>query len=226
MKNIFRMSMVSLFMICTIIVYSQKTCEVLKSSISGTYKGKCKNGLANGKGIAIGTDRYEGQFRDGLPEGTGTYTWADGSVYTGEWVEGLRQGIGKFTKLTKEKDSTQDGLWLNDTYMGAKPDKPNVTMNNGVERFSFKKSFSKNQRVLFDFYKNGVRNNKLTNFLISTSSGEDISYGILVGYDNVIFPVTIKISYTTMNKLNTAPNNVKFDFVIYEPGDWTVTLHN
>ena len=40
----------------------QNDCKVLLESISGTYEGKCKNGLAHGKGIAQGTDRYEGTF--------------------------------------------------------------------------------------------------------------------------------------------------------------------
>jgi len=29
--------------------------------------------------------------------GQGTYIWSDGKVYTGEWVEGKRNGKGKFT---------------------------------------------------------------------------------------------------------------------------------
>ena len=41
-------------------VCAQETCKVLKPEISGSYLGDCKKGLANGKGIARGTDGYEG----------------------------------------------------------------------------------------------------------------------------------------------------------------------
>ena len=44
-------------------VYAQQTdCKVTMPKLSGTYTGGCKKGLAQGKGIAQGVDRYEGQF--------------------------------------------------------------------------------------------------------------------------------------------------------------------
>lgn len=213
-------------MLIATMVYSQQDCKVLKPGISNHYEGKCKNGLANGKGIATGIDKYEGQFIKGLPQGSGTYTWSDGSTYTGEWIEGLRYGIGKYTMRENGKDSIQNGLWLNDEYKGAKPDKPNVIYNYGAERYNFKRNLSRSNKVLVDFYQNGTRNNRISNLLMSTSSGDDITYGILTGYDNVIFPVTIKITYTTANKLKSSTMNVRFEFVIYEPGDWVVELYN
>lgn len=76
----------------------QNDCKVLLESISGTYEGKCKNGLAHGKGIAQGTDRYEGTFVKGLPSGRGVYKWADGSFYDGEWKDGKKEGKGKLVK--------------------------------------------------------------------------------------------------------------------------------
>ncbi len=226
MKHIASVSLIVFLTISNVMLYGQDKCKVLMPSISKTYEGKCKNGLANGKGIAEGTDRYEGQFSKGLPGGEGKYTWADGSTYSGEWVEGMRHGIGKYTMILNGKDSVQDGLWQRNNYRGAKPAKPFVSYNSGVDRYSFKKSPALMNRVLIDFYQNGARNKKISNLLMTSSSGQDISYGILYGYDNVDFPVTIKISYTTPNKMNSSMNNMKFDFVIYEPGDWTIELFN
>ncbi len=34
------------------------------------------------------SDRYEGEFRDGLPNGQGTFYSKTGDVYTGKWVDG------------------------------------------------------------------------------------------------------------------------------------------
>jgi hypothetical protein len=110
---------------------------VLKPEIAGTYEGKCKNGLAHGKGIATGTDRYEGQFSKGLPNGTGKYTWQNGSVYNGEWSDGERNGIGRFIMKTASGDSIQDGIWDKNVYLGPKPQNPYVSYKTGIDRYTF-----------------------------------------------------------------------------------------
>jgi len=204
----------------------QVPCKVLKPEIAGTYTGKCKDGLAQGKGIATATDRYEGFFVKGLPQGEGIYTYSNGNMYTGEWVEGMRHGIGKYIMKTDGKDSIQSGLWQQDRFIGPKPPKPAVIYNSGIDRYDFQKNNTTMQRVLIDFYQNGSRNSGISNFLISTSSGADTKLGQSIGYDFVTFPVTIKLSFTSWNKFHTVQYNVKFDFEISEPGDWMVTLNN
>ena len=44
---------------------SQAQCKVLLEAVSGEYEGGCKKGKADGKGIAKGTDSYEGEFKKG-----------------------------------------------------------------------------------------------------------------------------------------------------------------
>lgn len=207
-------------------LFSQESCKVLKPEIAGTYEGKCKNGLAHGKGIATGTDRYEGQFSKGLPNGSGKYTWQNGSVYNGEWSDGERNGIGRYIMKTFSGDSIQDGIWDKGTYVGPKPLNPYVSYKTGIDRYSFKKNNTTKQRVLVDIYQNGIRNKNISNFNMSTSSGSETKVGESIGYDYIIFPVMIKIRYTARNKLNTISYEVQFEFEIYEPGDWTVELNN
>lgn len=226
MSTLFRLISLIFFSFVSLTLYSQESCKVLKPEIAETYKGKCKKGLANGKGIATGKDRYEGRFIEGLPHGDGTYTWSSGETYKGEWLSGQRHGIGKYTMPVNGKDSIQDGLWSHDQYMGPKPPNPSVLYKTGVDRYTFQKTITDKNRVLVNLYKNGMRNTSISNFLISSSSGYEVSLGEAYGYDGVTFPVTIKIQYTTTNKLGTMPVNVKFDFVIHEPGDWTVNLNN
>jgi hypothetical protein len=226
MKNILHLSMVIFFVFCSLMVYGQDKCKVLKPEIAGTYEGKCKNGFANGKGIAVGTDRYEGQFIKGFPDGYGTYTWASGNIYTGEWTGGMRHGIGKYIIKSTSADSIQDGLWQNDKYKGPKPRNPYISYKDGVDRYSFQKNNTTKNRVLIDIFQNGVRNRTITNFVMSTTSGSDTKVGESVGFDYIIFPVSIKVMYTSMNKLQTISYNVKFEFEIFEPGDWTLTLDN
>ena len=57
--------------------------KVLLNEISGSYKGGCRDGLAEGKGNAEGEDRYSGEFKAGLPDGKGKYTYKNGNVYNG-----------------------------------------------------------------------------------------------------------------------------------------------
>ncbi|NOU47999.1 MAG: hypothetical protein HOO86_13190 [Bacteroidales bacterium] len=226
MRNLFRFGLLIFLTGCAMFSYSQEQCKVLKPEISGTYEGKCKKGLANGKGIAIGTDRYEGKFSNGLPHGKGTYTWSTGETYTGEWFNGKRDGVGVYTMHVNGKDSVQDGIWQKDKFGGPKPKNPVVIYKSGVDRYNFQKNITAKNRVLIDLLQNGSRNIAISNFLITCSSGYETKIGESIGYDEVTFPVTIKLSYSTMNKLHTMPIEVKFEFEISEPGDWTVELNN
>jgi hypothetical protein len=98
--------------------FSQQ-CVVDNPTIQGTYTGDCKKGKANGKGKSVGTDVYEGDFKAGLPDGSGTYTWSNGSSYTGQFVKGIKQGKGVLTiKQINAPDSVVEGYWKNDVYVG------------------------------------------------------------------------------------------------------------
>ena len=85
--------MLFLIMLSGNLIYGQESdCKVILPRLSGTYKGECKNGFAHGNGLAQGIDRYEGEFRKGMPEGRGVYRWSDGTFYDGSWKKGLREG--------------------------------------------------------------------------------------------------------------------------------------
>lgn len=44
------------------------------------------------------TNRYLGQFKNGLRHGYGTFYYADGSKYKGQWREGMKSGIAEHTR--------------------------------------------------------------------------------------------------------------------------------
>lgn len=103
--------------------YSQ-TCEVDKETLKGTYTGDCKKNKAHGKGKAVGTDTYEGEFKNGSPDGAGTYTWSNKNVFEGKFSKGLREGKGIMTfKKEGAQDSVVEGFWKKDVYIG-KNEKP------------------------------------------------------------------------------------------------------
>jgi hypothetical protein len=207
-------------------IFSQKTCKVLVPELDSIYIGKCKKGLANGKGEAIGKDTYKGKFKEGLPNGQGTYIWANGDQYTGDWKEGKRTGEGKLTLITPAGDSTIDGLWENNKYMGLKPIPPQVIAKTSIDRYTFRQSGGQQKRVLIDFYQNGMRNTGISNLTLVSSSGIETTLGQSIGFEFVEFPVTIRINYETLNKLKAEKYQAIFEFEISEEGDWIVEIHN
>jgi len=98
---------------------AQETCKVLQPYIAGTYTGDCTDGKANGKGKSVGTHTYEGEFKAGYPDGTGTYTSDNGGYYTGSFKKGKMEGKGTMhLKTTSGKDTVLTGFWKKDKYVG------------------------------------------------------------------------------------------------------------
>ena len=57
--------------------------------------GDCENG--HGTYQSADGDRWEGGWKDGVPDGRGQYTYDDGSTYIGEMKEGQFSGKGMAT---------------------------------------------------------------------------------------------------------------------------------
>ncbi len=96
-----------------------QTCQVENEALKGTYTGDCKKNKAHGKGKAVGTDTYEGEFKNGLPDGQGKYTWSNKNEFEGKYVKGLREGKGIMTfKKEAAQDSVVEGYWKKDAYIG------------------------------------------------------------------------------------------------------------
>jgi hypothetical protein len=103
------------------VVKDSSVCKVTMESLNGSYLGDCKMGLANGEGTARGVHRYTGKFKDGLPDGTGTYYFSDSQYYKGKFQEGKKEGKGEmhFTRSSMA-DSVVSGFWSGDEYRGKK----------------------------------------------------------------------------------------------------------
>lgn len=204
---------------------AQENCKVLIPEISGQYIGKCKKGLAHGKGLAIGVDRYEGSFRKGYPEGKGTYTWSTGEEYTGEWKVGKRNGIGVYTFSKNGGIVVQEGVWENDTYSGPVPEKPMVISSSGVERYSFQRQGDGNQ-LSINLLLNGSKNLSIEELSVVSSSGTLFISGGTSKIQSIIFPLTCKISYYSWNKMHTSRVYSRFEFQITQAGRWVLNIHN
>ena len=78
---------------------------------------QCIAGLQHGRGtfyFAAG-EKYEGDWRDGKPNGRGVKTYADGRRYDGEWKDNTKHGRGR---LTWADGASYDGDWVSDSYHG------------------------------------------------------------------------------------------------------------
>lgn len=224
------MRILSLLIIFSLVIPSllsaQSDCRVLMPEIDSIYEGKCKKGLAHGKGLAMGTDTYEGRFKKGWPDGKGIYTWKNGDIYEGDFLDGVKEGEGKFSYKINGQDTTLVGIWKEDVYIGPKPKNPKVKQTTSIDRHNFRKNSDAQNRVLIDFYQNGGRNHGITDLLITADSGYEFELGHSKGFKDMAFPVTMLVKYTTPNKLQTRMVYCIFEFVIYEPGDWRVELFN
>jgi hypothetical protein len=213
-----------IILIAGINAYAQESnCRVLYPEISGTYSGGCKKGLAHGKGIAQGIDRYEGHFSKGNPNGIGTYTKADGTYYEGQWKRGVKEGKGKMVY----KDSIVEGYWKDDKYIGEKLIPPySIKSSMSVARSSIKKTSGTMDEVRIRFLQAGGDNGGISGLSIVPSSGDQFRMGAVYGIQNILYPVNVNIRYRTWNLMHTTQFNVMFEFVINEPGTWDVAISN
>eukprot|EP00605_Chrysophyceae_sp_TOSAG23-4_P000684 GSChrysophyteH1.ASY1.ANO1.768.1 assembled CDS len=89
-------------------------CQFFHLAKGSTYNGEWHKDTKHGQGTftwASG-ERYTGQYADGLMEGKGKYVFASGAVYEGEWHKGTKHGQGTFTWASGERYTGQyaDGL--------------------------------------------------------------------------------------------------------------------
>lgn len=206
------------------------SCKVLLKAIAGEYNGKCRNGLANGKGTAKGEDTYTGLFKNGFPDGKGTYIFKNGNNYKGYWKDGLKDGKGKFVYTVNGESQTMTGYWKNGDYIG-KTDLDisyRVTSSSGIIHYEVEKVEDKNN------YKDNVITisikSAMTDFLpadlkINNSSGQLIQKGKKLVVSQYFCPLNCEISYSIITGGNQR-KLCRFIVEITEKGKYEITLSN
>jgi len=90
---------------------------VMTYNNGSVYEGDFKNGIRFGAGTykSADGDEYIGSFRNDIPEGYGRASYIDGSRYEGEWRHGGINGKGVFTYVSGDsfeghfKEGIRDG---------------------------------------------------------------------------------------------------------------------
>ena len=226
MKSLLKIIAMLVLLGLTIVAKPQDTTSVLLKNLKGEYHGKTRKGLANGKGEAKGVDTYKGEFKKGLPHGVGRYVWSSGEIYVGEWYKGKQSGEGTYIFKTENGDSSLVGIWKEGEFMGAASKSPIAKRYYNVDGFTFRNTGETHNRVLINFTQNGTFNSRMENLMLTTSNGTRTSSGLLVGYENITFPVTITARYDSYNRMGTQKFNAFIEFIIYESGDWLVQVKN
>jgi hypothetical protein len=196
-------------------------CKVNMPSIDQNYTGGCRNGLAHGKGIAVGVDIYEGRFRNGLPHGFGKYIWENGDTYEGRWRNGMKHGRGVLITKSDDGDIISRGTWRNDEFVGERKIAP-YSLGNilNLKKHSIRKTGDENM-ILVTLYQNNRIIPPPRSFLFQIDTGSSIQLGQSTGYENVIFPASIRISYVIDGIIR-----VQYNAVINAPGTWEIRLYN
>jgi len=111
---------VALLTLLPLAASAQSACRVLDPELAGTYRGGCKDGLAEGSGEAQGLADYRGEFRAGRKQGKGVKTWPSGDRYEGEFVEDRKEGTGRYTWSPRGPSAGESysGAYLDDQRHG------------------------------------------------------------------------------------------------------------
>ncbi|NOQ27178.1 MAG: hypothetical protein GQ564_17595 [Bacteroidales bacterium] len=200
------------------------SCKVLLESISKEYAGKCKDGLAHGKGIASGIDVYEGKFKKGLPHGKGKYTWASGSYYSGSWKNGLKSGNGLLYSSDTKK--IIKGVWKDDAFYKEIVDPPYVvTLKTGVTGVNFYEDDLKiPHQVEIVFQKDGNQARSVPELNISSTSGQSSVGSSFSGFKNVQFPFEGTVEFMDLSRMGTTVIRYALSFKLTKASSWKVVI--
>ncbi len=185
---------------------TNEKCKVLNEELIGTYIGSCSNGLANGKGefkFANGTFIYVGNFKDGKIDGKGEI----------------------FSIVKNKRTSIKKGNWEDNVFVGDKSGPYQIKNSVNLDRYTVTKNSGGTNKVMINFIQNGSRN-KVSQLSVTVNNGERIIGDYTDGYENIRFPFTCRINYTTQSKFKATNYNVSFEIEIYDAGSWEIFLYN
>lgn len=205
---------------------SQEGCEVLMETLALEYDGDCKKGYAHGQGKALGSHSYEGTFRKGLPDGTGTYTWSNGNVYKGDFKNGFKDGEGELLiRRLGRADSVVTGYWDKDKFVGKYRTAYSVGSKRNIMRTRFVHMSDTPNQVEILIQRNGL---PIGVGQVQASADQAPLFEnspAIRAFTRVVYPLTNAIiNFTAPSQLNSYQLDCELNFEIYREGHWRVFI--
>lgn len=95
-----------------------------------------------------------------------------------------------------------------------------------VSRSTILKSLNAVNEVKIRIMQNGLDNLGIEDFSLAYDSGNEYHMSNTYGIENISFPLYVKVTYRSWNTFHAVQFDVNYEFVIYSPGSWNVTLFN
>jgi len=209
---------------CGGMAQEESGCLVLMEAISGSYEGDCRDGLAHGKGKAMGWDTYRGQFKDGLPHGKGTYIWENGNKWIGKWKNGMCHGRGKWIIRKSGLNQVIRGTWKEGKLVREfKKDPYKITYINGVERVRI---YRNGDRDHIEIHPIRPGSQPLLGYLrLNLSSGTRNMTRPPYSITHPSFPFEGAVYFEAPNHFMAYTKMCEVEFTISEPGRWIVEIY-
>jgi hypothetical protein len=200
-----------------------QSCRVKSENLVGKYSGACKNGLADGKGEAIGEEhRYSGSFKAGLPDGPGAYYYSDSVYHLGSFQNGLREGRGEAHHiLANGRDSVIDGFWSGDKFIGKKYMTYKIQGASMFDNYEIIPSRHIGHSIIIEIKSTtgsiAISEVSSINSNTTTKLGEQKT-GIrrIYNYNQNGFPAKLLVKLA---------NGQSFQLDLYKPADWMIRLY-
>jgi len=95
-----------------------------------------------------------------------------------------------------------------------------------VSRYTLKRSIDHNNGVRIKILLNGQDNTDIEDFSMVYDSGNEYRMGNIYGIENSSFPLYVKVTYRSWNAFHAVQSDVIYEFVVYYPGTWDLTICN
>ncbi len=95
-----------------------------------------------------------------------------------------------------------------------------------VSRSSVKRIVGHSNEVRIKIMQNGMDNTDIEDLFLAYDSGMEYRMGNIYGIENSRFPLYVKVTYKSWNTFHAVQFDVIYEFVIYSPGTWDVTICN
>ena len=130
------------------------------------------------------------------------------------------------SKATITSNSAPDSGSLNNN-RGHKHKSPyKIVSSRYVSRSSVKRLAGSDYGVRIRIMQNGMDNTEIEDLFLAYDSGMEYRMGNTYGIENSRFPLYVKVTYKSWNTFHAVQSDVIYEFVIYAPGMWDVTICN